>query len=74
MILNDFHIRTYGCQELAQLYKPNVTPTWAWKVLRSWIYGNERLLNALRALGFKKGTKTLTPNMVKAIVDSLGEP
>lgn len=69
-----FKIRSYGFQELATLYLPNIQPRSASMRLRAWIDRNPELKNHLKSIGFIKGSKLLTPEMVKVIVDTIGAP
>lgn len=70
-----FQIRTYGYNELAQLYFPFVTPHSATVMFRRWILRNQNLLSSLHAIGDPIAhQKTLTPRQVQIIVEFLGEP
>jgi len=70
----EFKIRSYGFQELAQLYLPGIQPRSASVRLRAWITRNHGLSARLEQLGFLKGCRILTPEMVKEIVGVVGEP
>ena len=74
MQLEAFKIRSYGFQELAQLYLPNIQPRSASARLKAWIRRNKNLSERLDQVGFIKGCRVLTPEMVKAIVEVIGEP
>ena len=54
--MENFKIRTYGWQELAILYAPDLTPESAGKRLSSWIRFNPKLTHELQESGWKKGT------------------
>jgi len=69
-----FRIKTYGFGELAQLYLPDATPMSASNRLRIWITRNKSLMRKLSELGYAKGMRLLTPEMVKEIVAVIGEP
>ena len=69
-----FKIRVYGFWELAQLYLPDATPMSASNRLRIWITRNRTLMEKLDSIGYAKGTRLLTPEMVKEIVGVIGEP
>ena len=70
-----FQIRSYGLTELAQLYRPHLSPRSAVRTLRNWIRRNPELLQSLAATGFNPDTiRTLTPRQVTLIVSYLGEP
>ncbi len=69
-----FRIRAYGFRELAQLYLPNIKPHSASLRLKAWIDGSPGLLEKLTGLGFKPRIKVLTPEMVRIIVEQLGNP
>lgn len=70
----EFKVRSYGFQELAQLYLPGIQPRSASVRLRAWIDRNQGLSSRLEQLGFLKGCRILTPEMVKEIVGVVGEP
>lgn len=72
--MEDFKIRTYGWQELAILYAPDLTPESAGKRLSSWIRFNPKLTHELQESGWKKGQRVLTPLQVCIIIQYLGEP
>lgn len=72
--MEDFKIRTYGWQELAILYAPDLTPESAGKRLSSWIRFNPKLTHELQESGLKKGQRVLTPLQVRIIIQYLGEP
>ena len=74
MQLEEFKIRSYGFQELAQLYLPSIQPRSASARLKAWINRNKSLSKKLHEVGFVKGCRVLTPEMVKAIVGVIGEP
>lgn len=69
-----FKIRSYGFQELATLYLPNIQPKSASIRLKTWIERNPLLSNRLNELGFIKGCRILTPEMVREIIRVIGEP
>jgi hypothetical protein len=69
-----FEIRTYGFNELAQLYFPNVTKTSATKMFSSWINSNASLNEKLKILNWKKGSRNLTPKQVKALIGHFDPP
>jgi hypothetical protein len=74
MQLEVFKIRSYGFQELAQLYLPNIQPRSASARLKAWIKRNKNLSEKLDQVGFVKGCRVLTPEMVREIVGVIGEP
>jgi hypothetical protein len=69
-----FKVRAYGFCELAQLYFPNITKKSASWQLRIWIVTSESLSEKLKAVGYVKGRKLLTPLQVGLIVDEFGQP
>jgi len=69
-----FEIRTYGFNELAQLYFPNVSKESATKMFRIWINASSTLIDSLKSLGWKKNAKKLTPKQVKALVGHFDPP
>lgn len=74
MKTDDFKIRSYGWQELAILYAPNLTPASAGKRLTNWVKAHPQLTQALQATGWQAGKRLLTPLQVQRIVEFLGEP
>ncbi len=69
-----FKIRPYGRMELAQAYLPDMSPKAAHRKLQHWIAVYPGLPGRLLALGYRPGERLYTPAMVRAIVESLGEP
>ena len=69
-----FKVRAYGYGELAQLYFPNITKKSATWQLRIWIVSSVSLCEKLKAVGYVKGKRLLTPYQVKLIVGEFGEP
>ncbi|MCD8041431.1 MAG: DUF4248 domain-containing protein [Tannerellaceae bacterium] len=72
--MNGFAIRTYGLQELAQYYFPNIQENSATQQLKKWIRYNEELCKELKGTGYKPGVRLLTPRQVELIVHHLGLP
>lgn len=70
----EFRIRAYSKQELAQAYFPMANPHVAVNRLMRWIQTCEELKKALQQIGYKKTSKFFTPKEVGLIVDYLGEP
>lgn len=71
--MHNFIIRSYGLQELAQLYFPGNTPQSASTQLKKWML-NDQLHTKLTEAGYHSGQKLLTPRQVEIIVIHLGEP
>lgn len=69
-----FRLRSYGIQELAQLYFPNNEPTSARKQLKRWIERNESLVGDLEQSGYRKGARIFTPMQVRIIIHYLDAP
>jgi len=69
-----FEIRTYGFNELAQLYFPNVSKESATKMFKIWINASSTLINSLERVGWKKNAKKLTPKQVKELVGHFDPP
>ena len=69
-----FKIKSYGYGELAQLYFPKISKKSASAQLRRWIKLSETVLPMLKNLGYKPGTRLLTPVQVQVIIDEFGEP
>lgn len=74
MTINEFKIRSYGWQELAILYAPNLTPESAGKRLAMWVKQHPHLTEALQQAGWRRGQRVLTPLQVQRVVEYLGEP
>ncbi len=62
-------IQTYGRQELASLYYPNILPKSAWEKLREELQLNPDLRPLLRST-----RHTFTPRAVQLIFEILGAP
>lgn len=69
-----FQIRAYGFGELAQMYLPDIKPKSASARLKAWIEFNKPLSKAMENVGHTKGSRVLTPKMVKILIEFLGEP
>ena len=73
--MQEFQIRSYSLTELAQLYRPHLSPRSAARTLRNWIRRNPELQESLAATGFDPDTiRTLTPLQVSIITTYLGDP
>ena len=55
MMLNEFEVRSYGWQELAVLYGPDLMPASAGKRLSIWVGVNPELKAELQGNGWRKG-------------------
>lgn len=69
-----FKIKSYGYGELAQMYFPQITKQSATIQFRRWIRLNENLKIELKAAGYKRWQKVLTPKQVEILVMAFGEP
>ena len=69
-----FEIRTYGFNELAQLYFPYSTPTSATRMFSKWIYSISTLKKSLIDQNWKEKSKYFTPKQVKILVSFLDPP
>ncbi len=69
-----FEIRTYGFNELAQLYFPNVSKSSATKMFGQWIQNNLKLKTSLEENNWRKRSRNLTPKHVKIIIDHFDPP
>ena len=69
-----FEIRTYGFNELAQLYFPFISPSSASRKFSQWISSNERLMQSLSEQNWKKRSKYFTPKQVKVLIDHFDPP
>ena len=74
MMLNEFEVRSYGWQELAVLYGPDLMPASAGKRLSKWVGVNPELQAALPRNGWRQGKKPLRPLTVRTIVHFPGYP
>ena len=73
--MQEFQIRSYSLTELAQLYRPHLSPRSAARTLRNWIRRNPELQESLAATGFDPDAlRILTPLQVTIITTYLGEP
>ena len=69
-----FKIKSYGYGELAQMYFSTIARQSATVQFRRWIRINNKLLDELSLVGFKRYQKMLTPKQVEIIVRYIGEP
>jgi hypothetical protein len=69
-----FEIRTYGFNELAQLYFPFISSSSASRKFSQWISSNERLMKSLTAENWKKRSKFFTPKQVKILIGHFDPP
>lgn len=68
-------IRIYARKELSLLYFPWLTSRGsATRALSKLIHSDSMLLEELESLGYHKGIRCFTPNMVKVIFAYLGTP
>jgi len=72
--LKVFRTRTYGYNELATLYSPDVTTQAAVKRLTRWLEQHPSLRSELEQTGWQRSDRLLTPIQVGIIVNHLGEP
>ncbi len=71
----EFSVRAYGRQELAQAYCPHLTADAAWQKLKQWMDFYPGLMERLRREGYRPESRTgFTPRQVQIITDALGEP
>lgn len=70
----DFSCRTFGKSELAHCYCPELTLSSARRKLIQWIESVPGLCERLSRLGYKKECRVLSPAMVAAIVEAVGDP
>lgn len=60
--------------ELAMLYAPKASPSYAIKILRTLINQDSELVEMLEKLNFRKHSHLVTPKQVRLIFEYLGEP
>lgn len=66
--------RTYGFQELAILYFPNIAPASASIRLKSWIKDDTSLLLNLYKTNYHLTARILKPKQLELILDAFGSP
>jgi hypothetical protein len=69
-----FEIRTYGFNELAQCYFPNITSESASVKFSRWIHTNPQLMEKLSELNWKKRSKCFTPKQVNVLIGHFDPP
>ncbi|MBR4533065.1 MAG: DUF4248 domain-containing protein [Bacteroidaceae bacterium] len=69
-----FRHRAYGTSELAVMYYPFCSPSWARRCFNRELLACRTLSLALRRQGWHIGQKVYTPRQVRTIVRFLGEP
>jgi hypothetical protein len=70
----EFEIRTMGFGELAQLYFPSLHPKSASNSLNRWIRHHPSLIERMKASGYQKGQRVLTPLQVQFLIEAFGPP
>ena len=71
---NTFRLRAYGTSELAALYNPFRSHSWARKCFNRELQACRMLRDTLHRQGWFVGQKVFTPRQVKTITRFLGEP
>ena len=71
---NTFRLRSYGLSELAVLYYPHRSPSWARRCLNRELQACRQLRETLRRQGWRIGCRVFSPRQVQTIVRFLGEP
>lgn len=71
---DQFVIRAYSKGVLSQMYNPQITYNCALRLFNKWINRNPALTQALAPLGYDRSVRALSPQMVRVIVEHLGEP
>ena len=66
-----FEIRTYGFNELAQLYFPHIAKSSASRMFSQWIHNCPRLVERLTEADWKKRSKYFTPKQVNSTLTDL---
>lgn len=69
-----FEMRTYGFNELAQLYFPHVTKSSASRMFGNWIHTCPQIVEKLQQTNWKKRAKYFTPKQVKILIEWFDEP
>jgi hypothetical protein len=69
-----FETRTYGFNELAQLYFPHIMKSSASRMFSQWIYNSPILVEKLCEAGWKRRSKYFTPKQVKLLIGHFDEP
>ena len=66
--------RSFGWLELGILYSPMITPAAASRRLKAWVLANKILVTLLKAAGWNRKQRVMTPKQVECIVEILGRP
>ena len=66
--------RSFGWLELGILYSPMITPAAASRRLKAWVLANKILVSLLKAAGWNRKQRVMTPKQVECIVEILGRP
>ena len=66
--------RSFGWLELGILYSPMITPAAASRRLKAWVLTNKILVTLLKAAGWNRKQRVMTPKQVECIVEILGRP
>ncbi len=60
--------------QLAWQFSPEMTQSGALNRLHRWIHGDQELLAALRATGYRDSQRVLTHKQISLIYEYIGEP
>ena len=66
--------RSFGWLELGILYSPMITPPADSRRLKAWVLANKILVTLLKAAGWNRKQRVMTPKQVECIVEILGRP
>ena len=66
--------RSFGWLELGILYSPMITPAAASRRLKAWVLANKVMVSLLKAAGWNRKQRVMTPKQVECIVEILGRP
>ena len=66
--------RSFGWLELGILYSPMIPPAAPPRRLKAWVLANKILVTLLKAAGWNRKQRVMTPKQVECIVEILGRP
>ena len=66
--------RSFGWLELGILYSPMITHAPPSRSMKDWVLANKILVTLLKAAGWNRKQRVMTPKQVECIVEILGRP
>ncbi|MBR0274396.1 MAG: DUF4248 domain-containing protein [Bacteroidaceae bacterium] len=72
--LEEVRVKAYGKGELAEMYYPDSSPSWALRLFNADLRRMPGLTDALRARGWRPSARLLRIDWVRIIFEAIGPP